>query len=325
MLEIEKLELSIYGATPLRDINLRVEEAQSAGIVGESGSGKSLTALSVMGLFPEGAKPSGRILWRGENLLAATASRYRQIRGKEISMIFQDPMSALNPSYTVGFQIDEALRFNTAHKTFRKVERKEEGLKLLSEVGISAPEERWHAYPHQISGGMAQRVSIAMALASRPKLLIADEPTTALDVTVQAQILRLLRRIISERKMAMMFVTHDLAVAGKICDEINVFYAGMTVETGSAREVLENAQHPYTQALLRARPSGQNLAGKKELYAIPGHVPAAREKIKGCVFANRCESVMPKCWEAVPPEFSVGDKHTSRCWLQEKRQAGHCE
>lgn len=325
MLEIENLELNIHGATPLRDINLRVEEAQSVGIVGESGSGKSLTALSVMGLFPEGAKPSGRVLWRGENLLAATASRYRQIRGKEISMIFQDPMSALNPSYTIGYQIDEALHFKTAYKTIKKAERKKEGLELLSEVGISAPEERWNAYPHQISGGMAQRVSIAMALASHPKLLIADEPTTALDVTVQAQILSLLRKIILERKMAMMFVTHDLAVAKKICDKINVFYAGMTVETGSTCEVLENAQHPYTQALLRARPSGRNLTEKKELYAIPGHVPAAREKIKGCVFANRCESVMPKCWETVPPEFAVEKGHVSRCWLHETGQAGHRE
>lgn len=317
MLELRKLTLEIHGARPLREIDLTLLRGQSLGVVGESGSGKSLTALSLMGLLPNGSKLGGQATWKGRDLLCLTEAQYREIRGREIAMIFQDPMSSLNPSYTVGFQIEEVLKFKMGMR--QASERRSRGLQLLKEVGIPAPEERWNSYPHQLSGGMSQRVSIAMALASQPELLIADEPTTALDVTVQSQILELLRKLIRERQMSMIFVTHDLAVAAKVCDFISVFYAGVAVEQGPAKRVLESPRHPYTKALLAARPSkiDADKGGRRpRLAAIPGNVPRSTEQIVGCVFASRCEKVMEICRETRPPMVKSVDGQSSRCFLE---------
>ncbi len=318
-LEIRNLEIRIGSGTQVRSADLVIEPGRSMGVVGESGSGKSLTALAIMGLLPETAKVSGEVNWQGENLLRASADRRREIRGREIAMIFQDPMSSLNPAFTVGFQIDEVLKFRLGLKS--KSQRRERALKLLSDVGIPAAEERLKAYPHQLSGGMSQRVSIAMALAGEPKLLIADEPTTALDVTVQMQILDLLTEIKRDRGMSMLFVTHDLAVAARVCDEISVFYAGRTVEKAAASDLLKHPRHPYTEALLRARPHDSNEARKK-LFSIPGTVPRPSNIIKGCVFASRCEKVFPLCTERVPEKFGFpsgsADGSYARCFLLQK-------
>lgn len=327
MLEIRGLSLEIHGARPLREIDLVLQKGKSLGVVGESGSGKSLTALSIMGLLPNGSIARGHASWKGRDLLTLTESQYRAIRGREIAMIFQDPMSSLNPSFTVGFQIDEVLKIKMGIGDSKT--RRARGLSLLKEVGIPAPEERWSSYPHQLSGGMSQRVSIAMALASEPELLIADEPTTALDVTVQAQILELLRSLIQERNMSMIFVTHDLAVAAKVCDEIAVFYAGVAVEQGPSKMVFETPRHPYTQALLRARPTKTQVAApsldplrgasdgrRPRLAAIPGSVPRSTEQIVGCVFASRCEKVMEACRTMRPAVKAVAKDQKTRCLLE---------
>jgi dipeptide transport system ATP-binding protein len=300
LLEIRDLSLSIGEAHPLREVRLKLEKGRSLGIVGESGSGKSLTSLSIMGLQPDRARLNGKIFWKGQDLLQLDLAQRSALRGKEIAMIFQDPMSSLNPSYTVGFQIEEVLRLRLGIQNAG--DRLQRGLALLREVGIPAPEERWRAYPHQLSGGMSQRVCIAMALAGEPELLIADEPTTALDVTVQQQILLLLRRLMKERGMSLIFVTHDLAVAAKVCDDISVFYAGETVETGTAQRILENPRHPYTAALLRSRPGfGQNV--RTRLASIGGAVPQSTERIAGCSFAPRCEKVSESCLQQKPPVY----------------------
>lgn len=297
LLEVRDLSLRIGSAQPLRDVQFQLEKGRSIGIVGESGSGKSLTSLAIMGLLPEKAQVSGQIIWKNQNLLKLDSAKHASFRGREIAMIFQDPMSSLNPSYTVGFQIDEVLRLRLGLTS--SVARRERGLSLLREVGIPAPEERWQAYPHQLSGGMSQRICIAMALAGEPELLIADEPTTALDVTVQSQILTLLRRLMNDRGMSMIFVTHDLAVAMKVCDEIAVFYAGETVESDSANRILENPRHPYTSALIKSRPGfGQGV--RSRLASIGGSVPLSSEKILGCSFAPRCEKVFDACRTVKP-------------------------
>ncbi len=299
-LEIIKLGIRFGPGTPVRDASLTVEPGQSVGIVGESGSGKSLTSLAIMGLLPVHAEVTGQILWNGKDLLKASAKERREIRGREIAMIFQDPMSSLNPSFTVGFQIDEVLRLRLGMQG--QSARHERGLQLLQEVGLPAPSERWNAYPHQLSGGMSQRVSIAMALAGEPKLLIADEPTTALDVTVQMQILELLARLKRTRGMSLMFVTHDLAVASRVCDDVVVFYAGCTVERAPASQLLVNPRHPYTQALLRARPQIGDTA-RTRLQSIEGSVPRATEQIRGCVFASRCKKVFDRCRHEIPARY----------------------
>lgn len=303
-LEVKNLSIKFGRGTPVRDSDFSIEPGQSVGVVGESGSGKSLTSLAIMGLLPSHAEVRGQILWNGKDLLKASASERRAIRGREIAMIFQDPMSSLNPSFTVGFQIDEVLKLRLGMSG--AAARRERGIQLLSEVGIPAASERWNSYPHQLSGGMSQRVSIAMALAGEPKLLIADEPTTALDVTVQMQILELLGRLKRTHGMSLLFVTHDLAVASHVCDDIVVFYAGRTVERGDARELLRDPKHPYTQALLRARPQPGEKA-RSRLQSIEGTVPRATEIIPGCVFASRCEKVFDRCVREVPPRYKVAD------------------
>lgn len=311
-LEIKNLGIRFGAGTPVRDANLTIDPGQSVGIVGESGSGKSLTSLAIMGLLPNQAQVSGEIFWNGRNILRATMAERREIRGREIAMIFQDPMSSLNPSFTVGFQIDEVLRLRLG--MVGESSRRDRGLKLLSEVGLPAPSERWNSYPHQLSGGMSQRVCIAMALAAEPKLLIADEPTTALDVTVQMQILELLSRLKKSHGMSLMFVTHDLAVASRVCDDVVVFYAGCTVERAPALELLVNPRHPYTQALLRARPQVGDSA-RKRLQSIEGSVPRATEIINGCVFASRCKYVFDRCRREIPKRYPYGQAAYASCFL----------
>ncbi len=314
-LEIKNLEIRFGAAQPVRDVSLTIESGSAVGVVGESGSGKSLTSLAVMGLLPKTAHTSGSIFWGGRDLLSARESDRREIRGREVAMIFQDPMSSLNPSFTVGFQIDEVLKYRLGISSAEA--RRERGLRLLAEVGIPAPSERWNAYPYQLSGGMSQRVSIAMALAAEPKLLIADEPTTALDVTVQMQILELLAKLKKTHGMSLLFVTHDLAVASKVCDEIAVFYAGRSVERGAATELLANPKHPYTQALLRARPQPGHRP-RTRLNSIKGLVPRATEMISGCAFASRCDKVFERCTRESPPAYKTAENGFARCWLLEK-------
>lgn len=297
MLEIKNLSIKFGAAEPVRDVALTIADGQAVGVVGESGSGKSLTALAVMGLLPQQARADGGIVWNGRDLLRMTAKERRAICGREIAMIFQDPMSSLNPSFTVGYQIDEVLRLVRGIRDSRT--RRERGVQLLSDVGIPAAAERWNQYPHQMSGGMSQRVCIAMALAAEPKLLIADEPTTALDVTVQMQILALLAKLKKERGMSLLFVTHDLAVASRLCDDIAVFYAGRSVERGDASALLRDPKHPYTRALLASRPH-DGATTRTRLQTIDGSVPRATEKPVGCAFASRCKEVFALCQVGLP-------------------------
>lgn len=319
-LVVDHLAIQFGEATPVRDVCFRLDASQSLGVVGESGSGKSLTALAVMGLLPEQAQVSGELSWGGRSLLAMTEHERRSVRGREISMIFQDPMTCLNPSFTVGFQIEEVLKHRLGVRS--RTERRRRGLETLSDVGIPAPETRWDAYPHQLSGGMSQRVAIAMALISEPELLIADEPTTALDVTVQMQILELLFSLKKKRGMSLLFVTHDLSVAGRLCDDILVMYAGQSMERAAARSILKTPQHPYTQALLGARPHlGASFSDR--LKTIPGSVPRATEKIQGCVFSARCESKFERC-ALEAPAFSVDanvNAKLSRCFLDNSQRS----
>lgn len=334
-LEIQDLSIKFGRGTPVRNASFTIEAGQAVGVVGESGSGKSLTSLAIMGLLPSHAEVGGRILWRGEDLLKATPRVRREMRGREIAMIFQDPMSSLNPSFTVGFQIDEVLKLRLGMAN--AAARRERGLQLLAEVGIPAASERWQAYPHQLSGGMSQRVSIAMALAGEPKLLIADEPTTALDVTVQMQILELLARLKRTHGMSLLFVTHDLAVASRVCDDVVVFYAGRTIERAAADQLLTAPRHPYTQALLRARPErierSDVVTGRDEdrgadrarrrLQSIEGTVPRATETLPGCVFASRCEKVFDRCRREIPPRYPDQRKPTNfaSCFLLDEGES----
>jgi peptide/nickel transport system ATP-binding protein len=295
-------------------VSFTVEAGEVVGIVGESGSGKSVTSLSILRLIPE---PPGRILpgssvrFKGEELVTASEDRLRQIRGNDIAMIFQEPMTSLNPVYTVGAQIMEALRL---HRGLGKREARERAIELLRMVGIADPEARVDAYPHQLSGGMRQRVMIAMALSCEPDLLIADEPTTALDVTIQAQILELLRDLQQRLGMAMILITHDLGVVAQVCDRVLVMYAGEVVEEGSVEQIFRNPRHPYTQGLLQAIPRlGQE---RDRLATIPGAVPSALAWPTGCRFHPRC----PYGWELTarehPELFDVEPGHRSRCWLE---------
>lgn len=312
---VDHLSIRFGAANPVRDVCFQLDAGRSLGVVGESGSGKSLTALALMGLLPDQARVSGELSWRGRSLQAMSGRERRAVRGREIAMIFQDPMTCLNPSFTVGFQIDEVLKIRLGVRS--SVERRKRGLEILSDVGIPAPETRWDAYPHQLSGGMSQRVAIAQALSAEPELLIADEPTTALDVTVQMQILELLFSLKKKRGMSLLFVTHDLSVAGRVCDEILVMYAGQSLELASANAILKSPQHPYTQALLAARPHLAGGAGER-LKTIPGSVPRASEQMHGCVFAARCERKFDRC-EREAPVFSSASRF-NRCFLSKNER-----
>lgn len=298
-------------------VTLRLSRNRTLGVVGESGCGKSVMAMSVMRLLPEPpAKVEGDILWHGErgpiNLakVKRTGDTIRSIRGAEIAMIFQEPMTSLNPVYTVGQQIMEAIRLH--QKVDRRAAR-ELAIEMLGRVGIPSPAQRVDAYPHQMSGGMRQRVMIAMALSCHPSLLIADEPTTALDVTIQAQIIELMLELQEQYAMSIMMITHDLGVVAGMVDDVVVMYLGQIVESGPVRELFKTPLHPYTQGLLRSIPI---LGERRRLVPIPGTVPDPRAMPQGCRFAPRCSARMPICSEP-PPNFEPQEGHSVRCWLYE--------
>ncbi len=294
-------------------VDLEMRAGQTLGIVGESGCGKSVTALSILRLIPDppGKIIGGRILYRGENLLEKSEAEMRGIRGKKISMIFQEPMTSLNPVFTVGDQIGEAVRL---HEGADRAAAEARAIEMLELVGIPAPAERVRTYPHQLSGGMRQRVMIAMALACDPDLLIADEPTTALDVTIQAQILDLLRHLQDDRGMAVMLITHDLGVVAETCQDVVVMYAGKVVERAPVEVLFSRPGHPYTRGLLRSIPSFDSAGGvKARLPAIPGMVPSLLELPGGCRFRTRCEQADAACAGEEPQLKPFGDRHEVAC------------
>jgi peptide/nickel transport system ATP-binding protein len=288
-------------------VSFDVPDGRTLGVVGESGCGKSVTALSVMRLLPSppARYDHGQIVFDGVDLLALDERAMRRLRGNAISMVFQEPMSSLNPVYTVGDQIIEALR---VHQRLGRSEAKARAVEWMRKVGIPAPEERIDAYPHQLSGGMRQRVVIAMALACRPRLLIADEPTTALDVTVQAQILELLKSLQADLGMSIVIITHDLGVVAEFADDIVVMYAGTVVERGSAKDILASPLHPYTQGLLGSLPGYGDNREQKRLPTIPGHVPDLRSLPSGCRFQNRCPRAIAACATISPPLSRHGER-----------------
>ncbi len=292
------------------DVSIAIDRGQTVGVVGESGCGKSVTALSVMGLIPDppGRVVGGRIVFDGDDLLQKSEPDMRRIRGKRIGMIFQEPMTSLNPVFTVGDQIGEALRL---HEGMTRAQAKERAIDLLKQVGIPAPEDRVERYPHEMSGGMRQRVMIAMALACNPDLLIADEPTTALDVTIQAQILELIRKLQRERNMAVMLITHDLGVVAETCEQVVVMYAGRVVEKAPAEQLFASPRHPYTAGLLRSIPGAAG-AGER-LQTIPGVVPSLADMPAGCRFRARCDRATELCARVEPQLVQLGEGRAAAC------------
>jgi peptide/nickel transport system ATP-binding protein len=298
----------------LRDVSFKLEKGKSLGIVGESGSGKSVTSLAILRLLAPNAKvKSGQILYDNQDLLNFSESQMNNMRGKKIAMIFQDPMSSLDPCYTVGDQIKEMFLAHT-EIPFNDLDSKI--IELFKLVGLSDPEKRIRQYPHELSGGMNQRVMIAMALACNPDLIIADEPTTALDVTIQAQIMRLLREIKEKKNMSMILISHDLGLIAENVDDLIVMYAGEVVESGRSQELLKDPQHPYTQALLESMPATAILRKQKMLTAIAGIVPDLRKRPLGCQFADRCAKRIGACEQT--PNLYDSKNRQIRCWLFSK-------
>lgn len=297
----------------VRGVSFHVDQGEVLAIVGESGCGKSVTAQTIMKLnpMPPARIVSGSIRLGEHDIVAAGEKEMQAIRGKEVSMIFQDPMTCMNPTTQVGKQIVEAIKL---HQKLSPKEAKEEAIRCLKQVRIPNPEERAKQYPHQFSGGMRQRAMIAMALSCNPKLLIADEPTTALDVTIQAQIMELLADIKNEIHTAIILITHDLGVVAGSADRVAVMYAGKIVETGSTWDIFYHSAHPYTQALIGSLPS-VDVTKQQRLVSIPGTPPDLLAPPKGCGFAARCKYCMRVCQEEYPPEFTVGEGHTANCWL----------
>ncbi len=293
-------------------VSFWVGEGETLGIVGESGSGKSITCLSILRLVPEpaGRIVNGQIVLGGEELLSKSESEMRQIRGKRISMILQDPMTSLNPVFTVGYQVGVPI---TLHQRLNKKAVREKVQEMLRKVRIPSPEVRMGEYPHQMSGGMRQRIVGAMALSCQPQLLIADEPTTALDVTIQAQFLRLLKEIQQASKLSMIVVTHDFGIVAKVCDRVAVMYAGKVVECAPIRLLFSTPSHPYTVALLDSLPKMDRKA--KKLYSIEGQPPDLANLPPGCSFASRCSEVMEICKKEPPVQSRVGEGHSVSCWL----------
>lgn len=296
-------------------ISFHLDEGETLAVVGESGCGKSVTMLSIMGLIPipPGEIVRGQALFRDQDLLHIGESALEQIRGKEIAMVFQDPMTSLNPVLTIGRQITEALR---THMGLEKEPADQKAIELLDNVGISDPGSRLGNYPHQFSGGMRQRVMLAMALACGPSLLIADEPTTALDVTIQAQITELVQYLKQQMNMSIIWITHDLGVVAGLADRVIVMYAGLIVEEASVDELYASPMHPYTQALLEALPRVDKRRGQR-LRSIPGAPPSLLVHPRGCPFAPRCSNVMDKCLVENPTLKLVSAGHKAACWLQQ--------
>lgn len=316
LLTISDLTIAFTGDTGTHEVtdhlSLTLDEGEVVCLVGESGCGKSVTSLSLLGLLgPGGRVTEGSIRYEEQELLTLSEKELDQIRGKEISMIFQDPMSSLNPTFTIGYQIMEGLRI---HLGMKKKEAWERAVELLTRVGMKEPEQVMKSYPHTLSGGMRQRAMIAMALACNPKLLIADEPTTALDVSVQAQIMELLKRLQKESRMAVLLITHDMGVVSHMADRVLVMYAGQIVEEAKAEELFCHPAHPYTRALLSTIPTTRDSEDRK-LSSIPGMVPENYDTISGCRFADRCPFVRQECYQKVDLR-EISEGHTMRCILQ---------
>lgn len=320
LLEVNQLHVNIktqHGIVQaVRGVSFYLEEQETLAIVGESGSGKSISVKSIMGLLPKNGRiTEGSIMFKGNDLAKFTEHQMQKVRGSDISMIFQDPMTSLNPTMTVGKQIMEVL--NEHRNDMSREKKKERAIELLSLVGISSPEARFSQYPHQLSGGMRQRVVIAIALACDPQILIADEPTTALDVTIQAQILDLLRDLQKRIKTSIIMITHNLGVVANIADRVAVMYGGQLVETAGVRELFYETKHPYTKGLLASIPKAMDKG--KELTAIPGTPPDLMEPPKGCPFAARCRETMVVCQEYMPEDTDLKNGHHARCWLLDER------
>jgi oligopeptide/dipeptide ABC transporter ATP-binding protein len=294
----------------VREISLALDAGQTLALVGESGSGKSVTSLAIMGLLPPQARLSGNVLFEGRELSAASPIDLQKLRGRRMSMIFQEPMTALNPVMRVGDQVAEAVLAHDSHIT--RAEARQRAIEALQEVAIPSPERRWRDYPHQLSGGQRQRVMIAMAIVNRPALLIADEPTTALDVTVQAQILELLADLRQRLSLAMLFVSHDLAVVSRVSDRVAVMYAGRIVEAGAVRDLFARPAHPYTRGLLGSIPTLKTNRNEP-LHAIEGAVPSPGALPPGCSFAPRCPLCIPACEAAMPELITLTPGHEVRC------------
>jgi peptide/nickel transport system ATP-binding protein len=313
LIEVEnlgvRLNTSRGPAQAVRGVSFALKRGETLGLVGESGCGKSVTALSLMGLLPDSAVVSGSIKLDGGELAGLSDAEYCRLRGNRISMIFQEPMTALNPMHTIGHQVAEPL---WRHRKYSASQARKEAIALLDRVGLSDPARRVDAYPHQFSGGQRQRVTIAMALACEPDLLIADEPTTALDVTIQGQILDLIADLVEERGMSMILISHDLGVIAENVQRMMVMYGGTIIESGPTDEVFRRMGHPYTQGLFRARPKLGARKGTR-LTTISGTVPELADLPSGCTFAHRCPLVVEQCRAALPPMVDVGPGHLVRC------------
>ena len=315
LLSVRNLKTSFFThvgeVKAVRGISFDVNEGEVLGIVGESGSGKSVTSLSIMGLLQyPGRVVDGEILLNGEDILTYSKNQMRKVRGKEIAMIFQDPMTSLNPVYTIGNQIMEMI---LEHEKMSRREARERAIEMLKLVGIPAAEKRIDSYPHEFSGGMRQRVMIALALSCNPKLLIADEPTTALDVTIQAQILNLIKKLNRQFGMTTMLITHDLGVVATVCDKVAVMYGGLIMEYGTVDEIFYHPRHPYTMGLLGSIPHVDG-GEKRRLIPIDGTPPDLINPPKGCPFSTRCKYCMNICTQEQPPYFAE-DKHRTMCWM----------
>ena len=293
-------------------VNFTIKERETLGLVGESGCGKTITCLSILRLVPApaGRTVGGEIIFEGQDLLSKSEGEMRNIRGSKISMILQDPMVSLNPLYTTGDQVAEPVKI---HQKLTPQLAWEKAKEMLSRVKIPSPEVRMKDYPHQMSGGMRQRVVGAMVLSCQPRLLIADEPTTSLDVTIQAQFLKLLKELQQQQNFAMIMVTHDLGIVAKVCDRVAVMYAGKIIENGDVREIFYHPAHPYTKALLGSLPKMD--VKEEKLYTIEGQPPELHDLPPGCRFSPRCPSVMEICRKEYPPQFTIKDSHLVRCWL----------
>jgi peptide/nickel transport system ATP-binding protein len=313
LLEVRNLHVKLRThrgpALAVRDVSFSLERGETLGLVGESGCGKSITVMALMGLLPENSEVTGSIQFDGQELTTKSDAQMCEIRGNRIGMIFQEPMTALNPVHTIGHQVAEPLRL---HRGMAKDAARKEAIALLDRVGIPDAAQRIDAYPHQFSGGQRQRITIAMALACGPDLLIADEPTTALDVTVQRQILELIKGLVAERGMSLMLISHDLGVIAQNVQRMLVMYGGSVVESGPTPSVFEHRMHPYTLGLFAARPGLRSQKGRR-LATIAGTVPELVDLPAGCPFAGRCSFTIPECHVTVPPPHEVEAAHQVRC------------
>ena len=321
VLEVKQLQTYFFSAQGTRvvkavdGVSFTLNEGETLGVVGESGSGKTVTSISLLRLLPPAARIVGGEIWfKGENLLTKSEREMRELRGSQLTMILQDPMMSLNPLFTIGEQIAEPLRIHRHMRGARLVERVKE---LLRGVRIPSPEVRLREYPHQMSGGMRQRIVGAIGISCEPKLLIADEPTTSLDVTIQAQYLNLLKDIQQRSRLAMIFITHNIGIVAKMCDNVGVMYAGKLVERAPVRTIFNQPAHPYTEALLHAVPKLTDRSNR--LWSIEGQPPDLTNPPTGCPFNPRCPQAEDRCRREVPPEFQVGENHYTRCWLWEGR------